>query len=136
MLPVIVSVLLQAVIRQVNVVILIGQRVIITAGPQIALFVNVKLIFPGVERPDAEVKLPLPVEHGLLHVLLHYPERVHWPREDKLLDVLDVPEDLYALTLVHSGWFHQPDVVLTVLEGQALFLAATIVNLFEAIHKL
>ena len=93
-------------------------------------------MFPGKECPDAKVKLALLIEHRLLHVLLHYPESVHGARKDELLNVLDVSEDLDPLALIHSCRFNQPDIVLTVLKGQAFLLTATIVDLLESVHEL
>jgi hypothetical protein len=52
------------------------------------------------------------------------------------LDVFDVSEYLDALALIHSCRLDQPDVVLAVLEGEALLFGAAIVDLFETVHKL
>ena len=93
-------------------------------------------MFPGEECPDAKVELALLVEHRLLHVLLHDPEGVQGAGKDELLNILDVPEDLDPLALIHSCRFHQPDIVLAVLERQAFLLAAAIVDFLEAVHEL
>ena len=91
---------------------------------------------PVEEGPNPQVELAASVEHGLLDILLNNPERVSGTRENELLDVLDVPEDFDSLALVQSCRLHEPNVVLTVLEGQALLLAASVVDLLESVHEL
>lgn len=91
---------------------------------------------PVEERPNPQVELASSVEHGLLDILLDDPKRVCGTRENELLNVLDVSEYLNALALVEGSRLHQPDVVFAVLEGQTLLLAATVVDLLEAIHEL
>ena len=116
MLAIIISIFLKAVISQMNIVILIRQAVVVTRGTHVALFVNVKLVSPCEQCPNSQVKLPPPVKHGLLNVLLHDPESIVGACEYELLNVLDVPEDLYAFTLIECSWFHEPNVVLAMFE--------------------
>lgn len=136
MFSIIVTVLLQTVVCQVHVVILIGERIVIATSPHVAFFIDVKFVFPREECPYTEVKLPLPVEHGFFHVFLHDPEGVHRPRKNKLLDILDVPENLYTLALIHGRRFHQPDIVFAMFEGKSLLLAASVMDFLESVHKL
>ena len=119
-----------------HVVILVGEGIVIGARAHVALLVHVELVFPGEECPDAKVELTLLVEHRLLHVLLHDPESIQGAGKDELLNILDVPEDLDPLSLIHGCRFHQPDIVLAVLERQAFLFAATIVDFLESVHEL
>ena len=104
-LPVVVTILLKAIVCQMNVVILVGEGVVVTGCPHVALLIHEQLILPGEQSPYTQVKLSLTEEHGLLYVFLDDPEGVHRPRKDELLDVLDIAEDLDAFALVHSGRF-------------------------------
>jgi hypothetical protein len=67
---------------------------------------------------------------------LHDPKGISGAGEYKLLDILDISENLDSLALVQSCRLHKPNVILAVLERQPLLFRSPIVNLLESIHKL
>jgi hypothetical protein len=61
MLPIVISVFLKAIIREMHVVIPIRQTVVVTGRTHVALFVYIKFIFACKQRPDPQIKLPTPI---------------------------------------------------------------------------
>jgi hypothetical protein len=121
----------------VHIVILIGKGIVITRGPHVPLLIDIQFQLISKQGPNPQVKLPPQVKKRFLHVFLDHPKAV--PRrsgEDKLLDVSDVSKYLDPSSLVQSCRFHEPDVFLTVLVGNSLFLASSLVDLFESGNEL
>lgn len=115
MLSIVLSELLKAIVSQVNVVVLILERVVVRACPQIAFFVEVKLILVVGKGPHADVKLPTLEQHRPFNVLLDHPVRVELPRREELLDFLQTVKDLDPPSLVHVSRLDEPVILLAVL---------------------
>jgi hypothetical protein len=70
------------------------------------LLVEVNSAIGHEDGPYSDVKLPGPVEHGLLKVLLNEPSVSHRLGMNKVDDVLQVLEDLNAPSLVEVVRLH------------------------------
>lgn len=76
MLAIFVTNLLQAVIREVNVVIFVRERIVGARRPDVAFLVHIEIVLAGKKGPDSDVELPALEEQRLLDVFLDYPEAV------------------------------------------------------------
>ena len=129
MFSIVVSILLQAVIGEMHVVVLILERVIVRAGPQIALLVVIELVLVWCISPHSDIELSPFEQHWLLNVLLNHPVGIELPRGEELLNLLQTVKDLYAAALVHVCRLHKPIVFFAMLLRSLLFDAGSLVFL-------
>ena len=80
MLSIVLAMLLQAVIRQVNVIVLVFEGVVVTASPEIPFLVVIELVLVRGKGPHSDVKLAAFEQKRALNVLLDHPIRVELPR--------------------------------------------------------
>ena len=130
---VVVSVLLQAVISQVDVVVSALWVVFRGGGPEVAVFVIEKLVLACGHCPHPDIELPAFEQQRLLYVLLDDPQRVDRLGPEALLDLFQAPADLDALALVQSCRFDQPHVFFTVLRWSAFFVRVHHADLVKSV---
>ena len=137
MLPVVVSELLQTVVSQMNIIVFVRQRIVITGRPHVPFLVDVELQLVCKQSPNPQIKFPPSVQQRLFNVLLHHPEAIAWrSRKYKLLDVFNVSKYFYASALIQGCWLHQPNVLFAVLVRNSLLLAPSLVNFFKSRYEL
>ena len=107
-LPVIVSVLLEAVIGKMHIVILIIHVVAKGRGPQVAVFIHENVDIRGHYHPHADIEFPPLVQEWLLDIFLRHPLRVVRLVVHQTLEFLERPEDLDASSAVQIGRLQQP----------------------------
>ncbi len=136
MLAILISMLLETVVSQVDIVIPIWELICVRWSPQIALIVQVNLLLLVHYDPDSNVKLSSLEEKRPLDIFLDYPTRVLRSWSNEFDDIMKLIEDFDASSLICCGWLHQPNIVGAMLHGCPFLCREAFLDLLISLKEL
>ena len=136
MLAILISMLLETIVGQVDIVVPVWELIGIGGSPQIALIVHVDLLLLVYYDPDSDVKLSSLEEERPLDILLYYPTRVLRSRSNEFDDIMELIEDFDASPLIGCGRLHQPNIVSTMFHGCPFLRREAFLDLFISLKEL
>lgn len=135
--PEVLSLVLKALVGQMDLVVLGRGRVVVRRCPKIAVLVDINFEGVGHQGPNSNVKLSLLVKQGLLNVLLDNPILVYQRLGiQKGLDVPHLSHYFDASSLVGRLWLDQPNVLLAVFEWYPLTTREAFANFLKSLDEL
>ena len=120
---------LQTIIRQVNVIVIALECVLIAACSNIPISAHVDLKVVSHQHQNSDIELSVFIEKWPLEVFLNNPLSFDLLGFDEPLDLLDGVEDLDASTLVQPRRFHQSESLLALLLREIFLELATSLSL-------
>lgn len=98
MFPIVVSMLLKAVVGQVDIVVIVRHIIIEGGGPQVPMLEHEDIDIGGHQHPNPDVKFPSIIQERLLDILLGDPKRIGRLLLHQLVEFWQGPENLNAST--------------------------------------
>jgi len=135
-LAILISMLLETIVSQVDIVVPVWELVGVRRSPQITLIVHVDLLLLVNDDPDSDVKLSSFEEKRPLDVLLDYPTRVLGSWSNEFDDIMKLIEDFNTTPLICCGRLHQPNIVSAMLHRGSFLRGEAFLNLFISLKEL
>ena len=136
MLAILISMLLETIVCQVNIVVPVWELIGVRRSSQIALIVHVDLLLLVHNDPYSDVKLSAFKEERPLDVLLDNPTRVLRSWSNEFHDIMKLIEDFDSSSLISCSWLHQPNIVSAMLHGCPFLRRETFLDLFISLKEL
>lgn len=136
MLAILISMLLETVVCQMNIIIAIWELVTVWGGSNVAILVHIDFLFLVDQDPNSNIKLSSFKQKRSFYVFLHDPTSVSGSRANEFNYIIQLIKYFDPSSLVSCSRFHQPYVISTMFHWCSLFGTETLLYLLVTLKEL